>query len=350
MAEAAPELAGFAAGVDALGRRAFGEVGEADLVRLRRLKRVSQVAEVAGRLALHLPTGPLGFCAGVASLVVHLGLEAQLNHSIQHGAYLGLARGTGLDRTGYETLALPLQTRTWRDAHRIHHANPSLLELDPDTVHPLFRVHPDTPWRWWHRWNGLLGTVFVFECWGRDYDRLLKARGLRAADDRSELWKLLAFVGYQYVLFPLLAGPLALRVLIGTLIAVVLRNLIFVALQTASSVGERVSMLHPHASGPMTRDQRYRFQVETSKNYLAGPLFTLLSGGLDRHIEHHLFPRLPPTQLRRLSPEVRQLCQRHGVRYEEHPTPWRSLADSIGHLRAMARRPTNPLDRADLVR
>jgi NADPH-dependent stearoyl-CoA 9-desaturase len=108
--------------------------------------------------------------------------------------------------------------------------------------------------------------------------------------------------------------------------------LIFVALQTGSSVGENVSTLHAHQAGNKTRGQWYRFQVETSKNYKAPALWTLLSGGLDRHIEHHLFPTLPPMKLRALSPKVKEICERYGVRYEEHESPWQSLRDSFCHL------------------
>jgi fatty acid desaturase len=38
--------------------------------------------------------------------------------------------------------------------------------------------------------------------------------------------------------------------------------------------------------------------------------------GLDRQIEHHLFPTLPPARLREIAPEVRAICERHGVAYK----------------------------------
>lgn len=326
------DLEDFAAALEALGREARAQLGEEELRSLRSLKRLSQAAELIGRLGLQLSSHPLVWCPSVAILVLHLGLEAQLNHSIQHGIYTRFKGAEDFARDQYETLALPLQTRTWREAHRIHHANPSLLGLDPDTVHPLFRVHPDRPWRWWNLFNTFLGAVLVFECWGKDYDKFLKQKGHRAAEDRSERKKLFSFLGYQFLLFPLVAGERARSVFLGNLIAVLARNLIFVALQTGSSVGENVSTLHAHQAGPKSKGQWYRFQVETSKNYKAPWLWTLLSGGLDRHIEHHLFPALPAMKLREISPKVRELCASYGVRYEEHESPWKSLHDSLRHL------------------
>lgn len=326
------DLAGFATALRTLGKEARTQLGEKEVRSLRSLKRLSQSAELLGRLGLQLSGHPLIFCSSVAFLILHLGLEAQLNHSIQHGIYARLSGAEGFARSRYETLALPLQTKTWREAHRIHHANPSLLGLDPDTVHPLFRVHADRPWRWWNLFNTFLGAIFVFECWGRDYDTFLKEKGHRAEKDKSERKKFFSFLGYQYLLFPMLAGERACSVFLGNLLAVLVRNLIFVALQTGSSVGENVSTRHAQQFGAKSQGQWYRFQVETSKNYKAPWLWTLLSGGLDRHIEHHLFPTLPPQKLRELSPKVRELCIRHGVRYEEHATPWQSLRDSLRHL------------------
>jgi linoleoyl-CoA desaturase len=331
-------LDGFAEEIEALGREARAKVGDEDVRQLRRLKWLARAAEITGRAGLHLSKSPLVWCPSVTLLVLHLGLEAQLNHSIQHGTYHKLKGAEGFRRALYETLALPLQTKTWREAHRIHHANPSLLGLDPDTVHPLFRVHASQRWRPWHALNTFLGAVLVFETWGRDYDGFLKDKKLRPQADQRETTKLISFWLYQLVLFPALAGENARSVLLGNAVAVLARNFIFVALQTASSVGEKVSTLHAEAGkGSRRKGEWYRFQVETSKNYRAPRLWTILSGGLDRHIEHHLYPQLPPLRLREISGRVKALCERYGVRYEEHASPWGSLKDSLSHLWKLSR-------------
>jgi linoleoyl-CoA desaturase len=329
----ARSLEGFASALEALGREVRERMGAEDVRCFVRLKWVSRAAEWAGRLALIFGRGPLSFCVGVASLTLHLALEAQLNHTVTHGAYAGLEGAEAMAPLTYETLALPLQSATWRMAHKIHHAHPSVLGRDPDTIHPLFRVHPEVRWRPWHALNTVLGGLLVFECWGLDYDAFLKRLGLRDRADRGELYKLGRFVAYQYVLFALVAWGAWPRVLVGTLFAVIVRNYVFVILQTGSSVGEGISTWHaappPRSRG---RDEQYRFQVETSKDYPLPELGTLLCGGLDRHIEHHLFPDLPPQRLRALSGRVRALCEAHGVRYVEHPSAWASYADSFRYL------------------
>jgi linoleoyl-CoA desaturase len=111
-----------------------------------------------------------------------------------------------------------------------------------------------------------------------------------------------------------------------------LRNYLFVALQTGSSVGEGISAWHHDADARKPRGEWHRFQVETSKNFSMSLFWGVVCGGLDRHIEHHLWPALPPNRLRALSPRVRALCERHGVRYVEYPSVWASLADSARYL------------------
>jgi NADPH-dependent stearoyl-CoA 9-desaturase len=322
--------------IQALGRAAREQTGAADVRLMKRLKASTRLAEVVGRVCLYFARGPFGWLAGVVALAYYLSVEAQLNHSIMHGAYVGLPGAGRFTPDRYETLAVPFQSKTWRDAHRIHHANPSLLGDDPDTIHPLFRMHASQRWRPWHRFNSWLGSLFTFEHWAFDYDRFLKSKGRRPAADRAEIRKFAFYVAYQYLLFPLLAGAHWKSVLTGALAATVVRNLIFTGLQTASSVGNEVSTRHALGFPRRRRADWYRFQMETSKNFRLGGIARVICGGLDRHIEHHLYPSLPPNRLHALSGEVRELCDRHGVRYSEYRSFWQSLRDSVSYLRQLS--------------
>jgi linoleoyl-CoA desaturase len=71
-------------------------------------------------------------------------------------------------------------------------------------------------------------------------------------------------------------------------------------------------------------------QVEASNDFEVPLAVSMLCGGLDRQIEHHLFPRLPPNRLREIAPAVRQACVACGVEYR--------TGSWGGALRAVARR------------
>ena len=42
-----------------------------------------------------------------------------------------------------------------------------------------------------------------------------------------------------------------------------------------------------------------------------------MHGGLQFQIEHHLFPRLPRHNLRKVKPVVEEFAERHGVQYHD---------------------------------
>ncbi|KAM7517105.1 hypothetical protein LguiA_006688 [Lonicera macranthoides] len=58
-------------------------------------------------------------------------------------------------------------------------------------------------------------------------------------------------------------------------------------------------------------------------------------GGLQFQLEHHLFPRLPRCQLRKISPLVKDLCKKHNLPYR-NPTFFEANLMTIKTLRAAA--------------
>ena len=60
----------------------------------------------------------------------------------------------------------------------------------------------------------------------------------------------------------------------------------------------------------------YAMQVMATNNFEVSKPLSILCGGLDFQIEHHLFPHFPPERLRQVAPEVRALCNKHGVPYK----------------------------------
>ncbi|KAG7941245.1 hypothetical protein I3843_16G029900 [Carya illinoinensis] len=58
-------------------------------------------------------------------------------------------------------------------------------------------------------------------------------------------------------------------------------------------------------------------------------------GTLDFQIEHHLFPRLPQCNLRKVSPFVKELCKKHGLPYNS-VSVWEANVMTIGTLRTAA--------------
>jgi fatty acid desaturase len=81
-------------------------------------------------------------------------------------------------------------------------------------------------------------------------------------------------------------------------------------------------------------DERLDFldkQVLTSRNVSGGWWATVLMGGLNYQIEHHLFPSMPRPHLSRARQLVRRHCREHGVAYTETSFA-RALGIVVAHM------------------
>ena len=76
-------------------------------------------------------------------------------------------------------------------------------------------------------------------------------------------------------------------------------------------------------------------EISTTRNVGASRLHDFLFGGVNNHIEHHLFPSMPTARLRAARPIVREFCQRHGIVYRE--MSWLAAAREVTrHFKAMS--------------
>jgi linoleoyl-CoA desaturase len=84
-------------------------------------------------------------------------------------------------------------------------------------------------------------------------------------------------------------------------------------------------------------------QVVGSTNIvIRNPVVRWYFGGVDRHIEHHLFPRMAHIHYATISPVVRQTCIEFGLPYHEAPSLRAAYRSHARFLRAAGRRPLTP--------
>ncbi|HEX4353583.1 MAG TPA: fatty acid desaturase, partial [Polyangiales bacterium] len=83
----------------------------------------------------------------------------------------------------------------------------------------------------------------------------------------------------------------------------------------------------------------YAMQVEAARDVDLPKPLSILCGALDRQIEHHLFPRMPPNRLREIAPRVRAICEQHGVRYRSDG-PLATMRSVFTQLRRLSSRRT----------
>jgi linoleoyl-CoA desaturase len=342
--------------LDALKARVQAQLGAEDLAHVERIQRISTAAEIVGRVLLHVSLDPLTWSAGVAALWLHKQLEAtELGHTALHGAYDKLP---GAERWKSEGFAwdVPIDEESWRAGHNHkHHGNTNVAGRDPDIHFGPIRLTEQTPHTeahgrqaWWLLFvvptfgfgmnlhftgvadvladNGLSTKLDVLP------DR--KPETVRAAWKRA-LRKYVPYYAKNFGFYPALAGPLWWKVLAGNLAAETLRDIYSAATIYCGHVGEDVASW-PEGTRPSSRGEWYAMQIEATNNYEVSLPVSILCGGLDRQIEHHLFPQLPPPRLRQIAPEVKAIAQRHGITYKTD-TWGRTIKKALAHIRRLSR-------------
>lgn len=330
-------LEAFGKEIDAIKERMLAKVGDEDLAYVQRLDRLSRAAEIVGRTLIHFSFEPVSFGLGVSALWLHKQLEAtEIGHTALHGAYDRFPEAEKFHSKRYYW-DTPIDEESWRLGHNVkHHGNTNLAGKDPDIHFGPVRLTDKTPHKLKHytQLPTTLGLLFpnfgflmnlhftgVLDVWfdngqasGLDFlpDRSLKSA---AQAYRRALRKYVPYYFKNYVAFPALAGPFFWKVLLGNWLAEVGRDVYSAATIFCGHVGDEVKSYAPDQKAE-SRGEWYAMQVEATNNYEVSKPISVLCGGLDKQIEHHLFPTLPPERLREVAPEVRAVCERHGVEYK----------------------------------
>ncbi|MET1154810.1 fatty acid desaturase [Arthrobacter sp.] len=214
------------------------------------------------------------------------------------------------------TMVVGMSYAYWTDKHTRHHARPNMVNQDPDIAAGAIIFHNEGP-----SVRGRLGRAL-----GKHQGYLL--------------FPLLLFLGWtlhldslKYLLRP---GPVKYRWLELPLLVVrfgIYTVLVFVLLSPGIAVAFIVvqvavfglymggSCAPNHKGMPIVPESSkadfLTRQVVTSRNISGGQVMTLLMGGLNHQIEHHLFPDMPRPHLAQVRRLVKTHCAAHGIAYTE---------------------------------
>jgi fatty acid desaturase len=347
----AQRLESFGQALDALRAEVEAQLGAADARHIERVGAASRRLALLGRGLLFVSVEPVGFSLGTVALWAHKALELmEIGHPALHGCYDGLP---GAERFYSQTFVwkAPIDEDSWRTHHNVkHHQYTNIEGLDPDLDFAALRLSSRIPYRLVHALQPLTNLLTLF---GFGAALNLQATGmldiylqqgaplvlpdkrpatLRKAH-RAFFSKLLRHYGKEYVVYPLLAGPFFAKVLLGNLLSEVARDLHAGLIIYCGHVG---ASDYPRSKKPASRAEWYAMQVEGSRDVELPALVSVLCGALDKQIEHHLFPRMPPNRLREIAPRVRAICEAHGVHYRSAswPRTLRSVFRELSRLRS----------------
>ena len=362
----ADRLASFAAALDDIHRRTKAQIGESDLRYIRRVDGVSRAAEFLGRTLIAVSPGPLLFSAGVVSLWVYKQLQAtEIGHPVLHGAYNRI-EGAGKFHSAKHEWQTPIDEPSWLRGHNgRHHGLTNVAGHDADIHFGPVRLTADTPHQFVHYFQIPFTFVFLLplftlgmnihftglaDVWNssnKDHLDFLEDRSPESIKDAYVRFgrKWLRYHGKEYLLWPTLAtaafglafGPMVFaKSLAGNWLSERMRDVYSGLTIICGHVGEDTAH-YPEGTMPKSKGERYAMQVEATNNYSVPWLVSVFCGALDKQIEHHLFPSLPTNRLREIAPEVRAVCEAHGVAYRETSWP-RAVWGAIKQIARLSRK------------
>jgi NADPH-dependent stearoyl-CoA 9-desaturase len=349
-------LASFGHAIDAIKKDVESRIGEGDLRHVKRLRLFSRAMEIVGRTCIHISFEPILFGIGVVALFLHKQVEAtEIGHTALHGAYDRFGENSGFHSSKF-WWRVPIDEESWRQGHNVkHHGHTNVAGKDPDIHFGPVRLTTHTPWRPAHRFQLPLVLFHIFpnfvmlmnlhftglnDVWfgnGRGGMDVLSDRS--KASIRGAYWKTIRkyvpYYAYEYVLFPLLCGPFFWKVLLGNWLSETMRDVYCAATIFCGHIGAHIKA-YPETERTTSRGAWYARQVESTNDFEVSWPVSVLCGGLDRQIEHHLFPKFPPERLREAAPLVQKACEEHGVRY--HSGPWGTvLGKALSWIAALSR-------------
>ena len=337
--------AGLADELQALYEQTRAAMGDVDLAHIRHVTAYGQAIN-ARRLEL-LRTGSPGAAgrAVVLEMLYRLLQFSELGHNILHGSYDDLP-GSGEYHSDRYRWDFNVDTAQWKVMHHEgHHPNTNIVGKDHDLGYSVLRGQAAQDWFGHHAVQlALLGAIFPFLT---QLAPFLVANITREVDG-SRFWCkdtlrapariALADTKRRLVTEPVAMGRRFLPALIANHIGGVAGYaavLFLVGIE--HHAGEMEVFADP---GPdETREDYYRRQIRSTRNFLRSPMldsalqrllerevpfddrpdFRIFYGGLDTHVEHHLFPDLPPNRQREVAPRVKEILARHGLPYHQTP-------------------------------
>jgi len=264
-------------------------------------------AALQGTWFILLIAGALGILFTQYAFITHELAHRQVFESGKTNDFLGRIMAD---------LVVGISYSWWMSKHSRHHANPNIVDKDPDIETDFIIFQQDKAEGlagiskfMAHRQGYLFFPVLIFEGLNLHRHAFMTVFSKGAVDKRALEIVLLLVRNISYVAIVFAFLPLGMAfAFLGVQLAVF-------------GVYMGASFAPNHKGMPiLPRDSKVDFlrrQVLTSRNIRSGHFMNHFMGGLNYQVEHHLFPTMPRPHLKRAGEIVREYCESRGILYTE---------------------------------
>lgn len=293
---------------------------------------------------------PLGAVLVVALVATGTGVM----HDANHGAY---GRPRWLNTTlAFTADVMGASSWYWRHQHNgLHHGNTNVVGVDADIDQmPFARLAPAQPWKPWHRFQHLymwpLYGFLTLRMLLLDFSALFTRRKASEAEHGPRRLKkrdvIELFAGKSLHIVWALVVPMFFHrwwiVVVFYLGCSWSIGLILATFFQLAHCNDVVGFRDVDA--PRRGTDFSVHQLETTANVRTagiGRPVGWLMGGLHHQIEHHLAPGVPHPAYPAMADHVREVSERHQIKYHVHESFRAALKSHIRWLRLMGRRPVS---------
>ena len=288
---------------------------------------------------------------GLALALLLAAFMTEIGFNIQHdGGHKAVSKHPWVNKVMGMTLDMVgASSYLWRRKHVvIHHTYVNITGYDTDIEFGLLgRMSPHAPWRPWFRFQhiymwllySLLAIKWHFY---DDFHDVIAGRIGSHQIARPRRSELAIFLGGKIFFFawafaiPLLFHPLHVVLLFYVIVAMPSGLMLALVFQIAHCVEESEFVAPPKGDEHVV-DSWAAHQAQVTVNFSRrNPVWTWLVGGLNYHIEHHLFPLICHVNYPAISKIIEATCRDFGVRYSEHKSFAAGVASHYRWVRRMA--------------
>jgi linoleoyl-CoA desaturase len=306
-----------------------------------------------GMLLARVGGGPgrwaLWMALGLGMFLVALSLA----HDASHAAAVRSSRGNAVLSYVYDLVGVSSWLTNWEHVES-HHLAMNVLPLDVavgDDVWPALRIHPDAPWRPWHRFQHLyfpfVYCLATLQKWlVLDFLVLWRRRKEVAAlpDRYRKVAVMIAFkllvLSYVAVIpaavlrlsaWELAAGVLSMHLVPGLVVAFAFQ---------VTHINDTSAFPSLDGKGRLPGSWSLHVLKTTADVAPRSRLLGFVSGGLNTHVVHHLLPNVSHVHLRELTPVIAARARELGAPYRVHPSLGAALRSHVRALKAFGARPS----------
>ena len=324
----AEQVAEFGQQVERIRREIMDSIGEQDAQYIYKIRNFVRYSEIASRGLLMFggwmpPVWLLGTgLLGLSKIVENM----ELGHNVMHGQFDWL-NDPSLNGAAYDWDTMSTGD-DWKYTHNyIHHTYTNIVGKDHDVGYGLLRISDLQKWepRFLLNLPLTLQLMLFFEWYVGLQNLHLEDAIIYKSKTWAQVWqdsakfrqKASRQIAKDYLFFPLIAGPNAVAVLTGNVVANLLRNVWASAVIFNGHFTEDTETFEQDNTEHETRAEWYLRQIRGSSNFTGTSALHILSGNLSHQIEHHLFPDMPANRYAEAAVQIRALCGEYGIHYNE---------------------------------